>query len=189
MTSKTEATGTILTTPQSVAPSSCATPWSDDAGSLGYLVARALSRSVDQIARHDSGVRAGLDPEDVHQFRVGIRRLRSDLRTFESLLKPRLRRHLGGELRWLGEAVGPVRDSDVLAERLDHDTRRLRHVDPEEEALVLSRLFGQHQVGRTAMLEALASDRYETLRQTLRRVADRPPVRSKAAALFAQPGS
>ena len=37
-------------------------------------------------SRHDPGVRLGDDPEDVHQARVATRRLRSDLRTFRSLL-------------------------------------------------------------------------------------------------------
>jgi len=52
------------------------------------LVRYAIARSVVQILRHDPGVRLGEDPEDVHQFRVATRRLRSDLRTFSPLLDP-----------------------------------------------------------------------------------------------------
>ena len=174
---------------QSLTPVRSDAPWSDDAGSLGYLVEQALSRSVDQIARHDPGVRSGLDPEDVHQFRVGIRRLRSDLRTFAPLLQPRLRRCLGSELRWLGGSVGPVRDGDVLAERLEHDTSRLRRVDPDVEALLLSRLDHENQAARAAMLQELESDRYDALRHRLRTIANLAPVRSKRLPLFVQPAS
>ena len=46
------------------------------------LIRYAMARSVAQILGHDPGVRLGEDPEDVHQFRVATRRLRSDLRTF-----------------------------------------------------------------------------------------------------------
>jgi CHAD domain-containing protein len=132
-------------------------------------------------------VRTGLDPEDVHQFRVGIRRLRSDLRTFAPLLKPRARRRLATELRWLAATVGPVRDSDVLAERLDHDVSRLRRVDPDEAALLSARLAHQNQSARASMLERLESDRYDTLRQILASLAVLPPVRSKRLALLVQP--
>ena len=38
------------------------------------------------ILRHDPGTRMG-SVEDLHQFRVGVRRLRSDLRTLEPLLE------------------------------------------------------------------------------------------------------
>ena len=51
------------------------------------LVRHVLARSVAQILRHDPGVRLGDDPEDVHQLRVGARRLRSDLRSFAPLLE------------------------------------------------------------------------------------------------------
>jgi len=189
MTSKAEASRTTLTRSQSLIPAGFGASWSDDAGSLGNLVGQALSSSVDQIADHDPGVRSGLDPEDVHQFRVGIRRLRSDLRTFAPLLKPRLQRHLARELRWLGGTVGPVRDGDVLAQRLDHDISRLRRVDPDDEAILLSRLTQENQAAREAMLEELESHRYDTLRQTLRAVAELPPVRSKRVPIFVQPAN
>jgi CHAD domain-containing protein len=190
MTSRAEANLTSLTRSRPLGKvSSATTSWSDDAGSLGNLVGQALSRSVDQIARHEPGVRSGLDPEDVHQFRVGIRRLRSDLRTFAPLLKTRPQRRLGSELRWLGGAVGPVRDSDVLAEGLEADTRNLRRADPDEVALLLLRLSDQNGVARTTMLEDLASDRYGELCRTLRGIADLPPIRSKRVLLARQPAS
>ena len=52
------------------------------------VVHAAISASVLRLLRHDPGVRLGDDPEQVHQARVATRRLRSDLRTFRSLLVP-----------------------------------------------------------------------------------------------------
>jgi inorganic triphosphatase YgiF len=50
------------------------------------LIQHTLAKSVARMVRHDAGVRLGDDPEDVHQFRVATRRLRSDLQTFASML-------------------------------------------------------------------------------------------------------
>jgi len=54
--------------------------------SVADAVRAAMTESVIRILRHDAGVRIGDDPEDVHQARVGTRRLRSDLRTFAPVL-------------------------------------------------------------------------------------------------------
>src|SRR6476619_1233928 len=54
--------------------------------SAGEVVQRALALSVIRLIRHDAVVRLDLDPEGVHQARVATRRLRSDLRTFRTLL-------------------------------------------------------------------------------------------------------
>ena len=187
MTSETEAKQATLTMPPSLDRAGAAAPSPYGEGSLGYLVGQALRRSVDQIERHDPGVRSGLDPEDVHQFRVGIRRLHSDLRTFAPLLKPKVLRRLGSELRWLGGAVGSVRDGDVLARGLESDARGLIRSDPHEVALLLSRLSDQNEAARATMLVDLESGRFQTLVANLRDVAGLPPVRSKSRRRALQP--
>jgi CHAD domain-containing protein len=132
-------------------------------------------------------VRAGLDPEDVHQYRVGIRRLRSDLRTFGSLFRSQPRRDLARRLRWLGEYVGPVRDDDVLAERLEHDTNRLKRIDPDARSQLFSRLAEEHRIAREAMLIRLESEQYVDLCHLLNAFVERPPVRSRHLSLLSQP--
>ena len=52
----------------------------------------AISRSTARLLAHDPGVRLGGDAEDVHQARVATRRMRSDLRTFRRVARPRLGR-------------------------------------------------------------------------------------------------
>lgn len=105
--------------------------------SLGQLVRHAVTRSVAQILRHDPGVRLGEDPEDVHQLRVGARRLRSDLGTFSPLLQPNLVHPWRDELRWLGASAGAVRDMGVLTERLRAQFRLL----PEPDAVIAQPLL------------------------------------------------
>ena len=80
--------------------------------------ARSSRFSTNGSLAHDPGTRLGTDPEELHQFRVATRRLRAFLRAGRELLDPAWAEPLREELRWLGGALGPVRDLDVLIERL-----------------------------------------------------------------------
>ena len=68
---------------------------------------------LEQVSGNQDGVAGGADVESVHQMRVGLRRLRSALGMFKSLLA--LPDALKSELDWLGGALGEARDWDVLA--------------------------------------------------------------------------
>lgn len=73
-----------------------------------------LGNCLMQMQANEDGVARGVDPESIHQMRVGMRRLRSALRLFAPWIPfpPALRR----ELRWLGGELGAARDADVLAD-------------------------------------------------------------------------
>jgi CHAD domain-containing protein len=131
--------------------------------SVGDLVRSVLSSSADQLIRHDPGTRIGEDPEELHQFRVAARRLRSDLGTFAPLLDPDWATPLRDELRWIGNAAGVVRDADVLGSRLRHRTAELSNADARAATQLLDRLEHERTTGRTALLGALSSDRYNAL--------------------------
>ena len=51
-------------------------------------------------------------------MRVAIRRMRAALKAARSLLDRTWADELRAELGWLGRALGPVRDADVLIERI-----------------------------------------------------------------------
>ena len=146
------------------------------------VVRAAIAGSVERVLRHDAGVRLGDDPEDVHQARVGARRLRSDLRTFRTLLDPAWREELEGELRWLGEVLGAVRDADVLAERLARQGAEL----PVEDAIgvrnLLQRLERDREIARVRLLEAMDGDRYVELLDRLVEAARAPRTLPEADA-------
>ncbi len=150
--------------------------------SAGELVHHAIAASVARIMRHDPGVRIGDDPEDVHQARVGTRRLRSDLRTFAPLLKEDWLTSLRGELRWLARGLGAVRDADVLLERLRHQAATLPEPDTAGLAPVFRRLAKERDRARAELLDALQSPRYVALVEQLVEAARRPPCRKAADA-------
>ena len=150
------------------------------------LVRRAVARSVAQILHHDLGARLGDDPEHVHQLRVGTRRLRSDLRSFASLLEHERIAPLRAELGWLGTVVGAVRDNDVLASRLTAHMATLPEADASGAARLRLRLAGEADDARSAMLHAMRGDRYLSLLDGLVDLAAFPPF-TKAAGLTARP--
>ena len=148
--------------------------------SAADLVRQAISAAVARIMRHDPGVRIGDDPEDVHQARVGTRRLRSDLRTFGPLLEEKWLAPLRDELRWLAGALGAVRDADVLIERLRRQAATLPEPDTGALAPMFRRLAKERDQARADLLEAMNSPRYVALLDRLVDAAGQPACRKAA---------
>lgn len=146
------------------------------------VVRAAIAASVCRVLVHDAGVRLGDDPEDVHQARVGTRRLRSDLRTFRPLLAVDWAESLREELKWAAAALGAVRDADVLTDRLRSQAAGLPEVDAAGFAPVLRRLADEREAARVALLEAMASDRYVALLDRLVEAATAPQLTAEAQA-------
>ena len=85
----------------------------DDGMTVQQAFINICGNCLEQVSGNQDGVAGGEDVESVHQMRVGLRRLRSALGMFKSLLA--LPEALKSELDWLGGALGEARDWDVLA--------------------------------------------------------------------------
>jgi CHAD domain-containing protein len=143
--------------------------------SAADVVRQAVGAAVTRILQHDPGVRIGDDPEDVHQARVGSRRLRSDLRTFGSLLDPTWLGVTRDELRWLAAALGEVRDLDVLIDRFRAQAAALAEPDTGALAPLFRRLATEREEARARLLAVLDSPRYVALLDRLVAAAQDPP--------------
>jgi CHAD domain-containing protein len=144
---------------------------------LADVVSVTIAHAVDTLLEHDQRFRRlPSDPsiEDVHQARVAVRRLRSDLKTLATVLDPLWLRHLRSELRWLGEVLGHVRDVDVL---FDHFSRHLPKaaIEVEGSQELLAALAEQRRSGIVALEAALDSDRYLNLLDRLYAARRSPP--------------
>jgi CHAD domain-containing protein len=125
---------------------------------LAYL--REQAAALDSLAprvRRD-------EPDSVHQMRVATRRLRSTLRSFRRVIGPA--GHLDDELRWLAGVLGEARDAEVLA---DHLEAALATVPAEQligpvRARIKIHFAPAAAQAREGVLEALDSERYESLR-------------------------
>jgi CHAD domain-containing protein len=133
----------------------------------GELVRRTIAVSVASLMRHDPGVRLGDDPEDVHRARVATRRLRSQLRTFRGLLDPESTTNLRNDLRWLGAALGAVRDKQVMAQRFRRHGVLLADEDAPIVAELSDELQAESEEARARLVLDMRSDRYVDLLERL----------------------
>ncbi len=158
-------------------------PMSGDESRLGTQATMAdvvranIASSLDRILNHDVLLRlqpSEPEPEDVHKTRVAIRRLRSDLKTFATVLDPVWVGHVRADLRWAGTILGTVRDADVLVDRL-----RLGNSDPDRDDAgrhqLRERLTEQRRQAAQDVGVALVDERYLHLLDRLHAASTHPP--------------
>ncbi|MGW7206723.1 CYTH and CHAD domain-containing protein [Streptomyces sp. NPDC054837] len=151
-------------------------------GSAGEAVLGYVAEQVRTLVTLDPGVRRDV-PDSVHRMRVAARRLRSVLRSYRPVLDRKTTDPLRKELKWLGGELGAERDQEVLLERL----RTKIDAVPDELAFgpVSARLqiwdADKSSKARRRTLDALGSDRYLALLDSLATLTERPPLRAKAA--------
>src|SRR5207248_8313786 len=120
-----------------------------------------LAEQLQELERFDPGVRLGGDAEDLHKFRVATRRSRAVIRATKPLLGESLRT-LGTELKWLAGVLGPVRDLDVLIERL-RETGETLGDDSEGANAIIACLEEERRQRYDALRAALDDERYLAL--------------------------
>jgi CHAD domain-containing protein len=141
---------------------------------MGEVVQAAVGNALHRMVGHDPGVRLGDDPEDVHQARVGTRRLRSDLRTFRPLLDIDWVAQIREEAGWYAALLGDVRDTEVLMERLEVQAHQLPKEDGAGVKAIVRRLGRERQAARVRLLDGMNSLRYVVLLDRLTEAAVSP---------------
>ncbi|HEV7535035.1 MAG TPA: CYTH and CHAD domain-containing protein [Acidimicrobiia bacterium] len=144
------------------------------ASTMGEVVQAAVGHALGRMVAHDPGVRLGDDMEDVHQARVGTRRLRSDLRTFRPLLDPDWVAGLREEAGWYAALLGDVRDTEVLMERLEHQAAGLPKEDRAAVKPIVARLAREREAARKRLLAGMDSPRYVGLLDRLTDATSEP---------------
>jgi CHAD domain-containing protein len=168
-----------LTEHTSLTPEVTVADLAEDA-TAGDVVRRAIALSAIRLILHDPVVRLDVDSEGVHQARVATRRLRSDLRTFRSLLEPSSAAALREELGWLARLLGDVRDADVLLERLVRSAGRLTEDERVGADAVLAALEDVREAAHARLLDAIGTARYVNLLSALVAAANEPSLRPEA---------
>jgi CHAD domain-containing protein len=150
-----------------------------------------IRQQYDEILAHDPGTRLGNDPEALHEMRVAVRRLRAFLRVARPILDREWTDELRAELKWLGRALGSVRDHDVLLIHVRAQAETLPTGDVAALGLIVERLESRREASREEMLEALSSSRYLELLGRVELAGEAPrwngkrrSVRKLAAAEF-----
>jgi len=142
-----------------------------------------MSALVQAIRAHEPGARSGRDPEDLHQMRVAVRRLRAVLRASRAFFDPKVVERLRSELDWLGTRLGLVRDLDVLHAYLQPRLAALEGAEHRAGQRVLRRLGGDRARARAGLHEALDSPRYPRILEQLETFLSRPPASTSDVSL------
>ena len=160
--------------PRAFDPPDVIVPKAGKRATVGLLVRHPLAKSVTQLIRQHAKICAGDDPEDLHQFREAVRRLRADLRTFAPLLDGEMTTWLRDELGWLASEVGVGSEADVVADRLRNHVARLSHHDARSVVTLLQRLALATTEACEHVVTTLAEARYIALLDALVETAGAP---------------
>ena len=133
-------------------------------------VRAALHAQTLAMLHYEPGTRTGEDPEDLHQMRVSVRRLRAVLKSAPESVPDCAR--LRAELGWLGGALGPVRDLDVLIDRLRAEADDFPDGERAAAATLLDGLVAERLAARERLTAVLNSPRYRTLLTHLAQAAN-----------------
>ncbi|MFE9449385.1 CHAD domain-containing protein [Streptomyces sp. NPDC006739] len=148
----------------------------------GDHVLAYLREQRETILEYDPGVRRDL-PDSVHQMRVAIRRTRSTLRTFGTVLDRAVTEPVAAELKWLAGELGADRDQEVLADRLSTALDALPDSlvsGPVRKRLTTWSRSG-HKKAHGHLVAILDSARYLAVLDSLDALLADPPLRPKAA--------
>jgi CHAD domain-containing protein len=144
------------------------------------VIHAAIARSVQSHLLQLPIARVGEGTEGVHQARVALRRLRSDLRTFGSLLDPIWVAELSKEVRWFGDRLGDVRDADVRIEVLTQVIDAEPDINEDDTMALLEYLRVERDHAHARLLEVLDSPRCTELLDRLVDAADDPRTAPQA---------
>ncbi len=98
---------------------------------------------LDEVAWAERRLGDPHDSEALHDFRVGLRRLRSSTRAYRSQLKGSVSKKLRQLLRDLTQATNPGRDTEVKLAWLHQQAERLGAGESEGMGWLIGRLEGR----------------------------------------------
>jgi CHAD domain-containing protein len=129
-------------------------------------------------------MRADLDTEFLHDYRVSLRRTRSLLAQIKNVFPEDAVTHFRNEFRWLAQATNPTRDLDVLLLSL----RGMPEVVPPGDLPALLAFLSRKQHHEHRLLERLLeSDRYRNLLASWRDFLENAPTGVPEPAEAARP--
>jgi CHAD domain-containing protein len=140
---------------------------------VAEAVRRIFQQQIEQLISLQYGLPYDEDVEFVHEMRVATRRLRSALGILGKSLGEK-RKHIRTELSWLADALGTVRDCDVILLFLG---KYRKQADPEHvpfiEALIDAER-GARGFNQRELVKTFASDRCVLFLNDFRRLAVTP---------------
>ncbi len=150
----------------------------DNAVTLKEWANIAIAKHTRKMLKYEAGVIKDKDPEDLHQMRVGMRRLRSAIAGFAIALDlPKTVNEKN--IAKIGRSLGKLRDLDVLLAALANDYRSLLPTG-EKKSLdkAIKSLNKQRKHELQQVRETLNSKLYLNLKQGLHNWLEQPKYKA-----------
>jgi CHAD domain-containing protein len=146
----------------------------DKTKTLGDWAYLGIEKHFQKILKHEDLVLKDKEPEELHQMRVGMRRLRSAVTGFGlavKLPKDAKEKEIGKVARVLGE----LRDLDVLKETIQEQYQpTLTAAENKRVKVVLERLEKERSQSLEAVKSELESKKYQDLKQAFKKWLNQP---------------
>ncbi|WP_169806886.1 CYTH and CHAD domain-containing protein [Actinomadura macra] len=150
------------------------------AANAAEVLTAYIARQRESLLAYDPLVRlADHDDDSVHKMRVAARRIRSVLRTHRKVLEQQRTSAVDAELKWLTDALGEVRDLEVLQARFDQ--RLAASPDVGGHPVFMTELAARERRARGRLRQTLSSPRYAALLDALDIFVTDPPVNERAS--------
>lgn len=161
-----------------------------DDPTAGAVLGHALAKSSEKFlvndaaaGRGDTGVPlagSGIDDdsERVHDSRVALRRMRSNLRTFRLLVDPAWGTSLRAELAWYADRLGETRDLHVLRDRVSDAGENV--VEDDQLKSILLIIDNSIESASAGVDDVRGGERHARLTKEILRACQDPPFTDKA---------
>jgi len=126
----------------------------------GQIILRHLLAA---LKANEAGLRADLDSEFLHDFRVAVRRTRSALGQLKGIFPREVVDRFAPRFAWLGQVTGPPRDLDVYLLNFEQYKASLPISIREDLDPLYDFLKARQKKAQQAMVEALDSPDYRQL--------------------------
>ncbi|BAW95565.1 CHAD domain protein [[Synechococcus] sp. NIES-970] len=148
---------------------------------FGDWAHQAIAKHYQVILSHEAGVLADRDPEELHQMRVGMRRLRSVLLGLApALMVPRA--IAPQQVGRYGRILGQLRDLDVMGMTLAaRYLPQLPAIEVDYLGLALKKLTKQREKQLEKVRQFLASEIYGQFKNTCRHWLEQPQYQAIAS--------
>lgn len=155
--------------------------------------AAVLKANFAVMRANEWGIRADVDPEFLHDFRVAMRRMRSVFMDFRREFAPEDVDRFRAEFGWLNRVTGRPRDLDVMRAVLP-ERLAAAGIDAPLAAEIMARLEPLREAARAELLGALGGERYRGFAAAWGRLLGRaartrsgaPPLAKRAARAIAK---
>lgn len=138
---------------------------------------RLLARLLEVVLANEPGMRADLDSEYLHDFRVSVRRARSLVSQARGVIDESIREQLADELRWLGGITSEQRDLDVHLLEF--------HFGANSQMAELERYLQARQMRvHTRLVQDLDSARHAALLKLWGHIAAHEPAKAELESLL-----